>query len=95
METIHERDQKISGELSKSLRENKSELDQLLKNCDDIVKKEFKGGKEKNIGIYLLYTDGLTKTEMLEESIIRPLLNKTILKGEEVAEFVSKQILRT
>ena len=93
METIHERDQKISGELSKSLRENKSELDQLLKNCDDIVKKEFKGGKEKNIGIYLLYTDGLTKTEMLEESIIRPLLNKSILKCEEAAEFVSKQIL--
>lgn len=101
MNHFHGRDQKIKGRLSPQLIKNKFLLEEILKDCDDIVKKDFLCGREKKVKAYILYTDGMTKTQMLEESIIRPLLNRTIpdfpdhRKGLEdsLYSYVSKEIL--
>lgn len=78
MDAFHGRDQKIKGNLDMDISQNIDRIEKILKDCNDIVKKEFRCGPEKKLRIYMIYTDGLTKTNMLEESILRPLLNKTI-----------------
>ena len=78
MDYFHGRDQKVKGKLSRQLAKNRFLIEEILKDCNDIVKKDFKCGMRRNYKAYILYTDGLTKTEMIEESILRPLLNKDI-----------------
>lgn len=98
MDHFHGQDQKIKGNLGKQLTGNIDFIEAILKDCNDIVKKEFYCGSERKIHAYILYTDGLTKTEMIEESILRPLLNKDIPIckenfGEWLFSFVRKEVL--
>jgi len=101
MDHFHGRDQKIKGRLSRQLTKNIYLIEEILKDCNDIVKKEFVSGSGRNVKAYILYTDGLTKTEMIEESILRPLLNQTIpdFKGDaaskekELYGYVTKEVL--
>ena len=95
MDLFYGRDQKLKGCLETSLSQNVSFLEKAFSQCNDMVKKEFLAGTEKNLQVYLIYTDGLTKTDMIEESILRPLLNKEILnrKGEELYQYVYKEVL--
>ena len=95
MDRFHDRSQRIKGKLQENLKKNIFIIEEILKNCNDIVKKDFTCGMHRNQKAYILYTDGLTKTEMIEESILRPLLNKEIpeFTGEELYQFVSKEIL--
>ncbi len=101
MDRFHGRDQKIKGLLSPQLIKNKFLLEGILKDCNDIVKKDFLCGKERKVKAYILYTDGLTKTQMIEESILRPLLNREIPefsengkeKEEQLYSYVSKEVL--
>lgn len=101
MDHFHGRDQKIKGKLSPQLVKNIFLIEEILKDCNDIVKKNFTCGKEKNVKAYILYTDGLTKTQMIEESILRPLLNRSIPvflengqnRGKELYDYVSKEVL--
>lgn len=95
MDHFHDRDQKIKGRIGKQLSKNVFFIEEILKNCNDIVKKDFLCGIRRNIKAYILYTDGLTKTEMIEESILRPLLNKEIVEeeGEQLYQFVSREVL--
>ena len=78
MDLFHGRDQKIKGNLTGVLETDKELLETLLKDCDDIVKKSFLGGEKRNLQVFLFYTDGMVKTEMIEESIMRPLLLRDI-----------------
>ena len=95
MDYFHGRDQKIKGNLNRQLSKNRTFIEEILKDCNDIVKKEFLCGRKRNRKAYILYTDGLTKTEMIEESILRPLLNKEIpeAEGEELYQYVYKEVL--
>ena len=45
-----------------------------MQNCNDLVQKQFKIGINHEISLYIVYMDGLVDTEMLQESVIRPLL---------------------
>ena len=45
-----------------------------MQDCNDLVQKQFKIGIDHEISIYIVYMDGLVNTEMLQESVIRPLL---------------------
>ena len=97
MDHFHGRDQKIKGKISRQLVKNQFLIEEILKDCNDIVKKDFMCGIRRNQKAYILYTDGLTKTEMIEESILRPLLNKDIPEnvgeGDGLYQFVYKEIL--
>lgn len=101
MDRFHGRDQKIKGKLSRQLGKNKVLLEEILKDCNDMVKKDFMCGAKRNVRAYILYTDGLTKSEMLEESILRPLLKKEIpafsgdagQREEQLYCYVSKEVL--
>lgn len=101
MDYFHDRNQKIKGSLSRQLSKNKFLLEEILKDCNDIVKKDFFCGKDRNVKAYIMYTDGLTKTEMIEESILRPVLSREIPefaggtdeREEKLYEFVSKEVL--
>jgi len=81
MEQEKEKKEKSTSPIRKSLRENIKYIEDRLVNCGDIIKKEFSTGTNKEVNFYMVYTDGLTKTDMLEESVLAPLL-KNFVKTE-------------
>lgn len=103
MDQFHGRNQKIKGRLTEKIGENRNLLKRILADCDDMVMKEFHCGKKKELEAFLLYTDGLTKAKMLEESIIRPLLRAGIpifleeenRKKDQMFQYITKEILET
>lgn len=103
MDRFHGRDQKIRGNLVRELEKNKAWLEDILRDCDDVVMQEFQCGMEERCNVLILYTDGLTKAELLEESVIRPLLRKKIpyvpqcgTYGEEkIFQYVTRELLET
>jgi spore germination protein len=88
MDDFHGRDQKIKGKLFAQLSKNICLLKDILKDCDDVVQKEFFCGKERKQKAFLLYLDGLVNTDMLEESILRPLLQKDISEDNPAMELL-------
>ena len=101
MDQFHERDQKVKGEVSRQLSKNIFLLKEIFAHCDDLVWKEFDCGREKNVRAFLIYTDGLAKSDMLEESIIRPLLSRIIPNMEgnpierenQLVSYIEKEVL--
>ena len=74
MDRFHGRDHKLKGKISGNLKENITYIGQVMKECNDLVEKQFKIGQDHEISMYVVYMDGLVDTEMLQESVIRPLL---------------------
>lgn len=74
MDRFHGRDHKLKGNVSKDLEKNIRYVETVLKDCNDLVKKKFYIGCKHNLGIYIVYTDGLVNTEMIQESVLKPLL---------------------
>lgn len=68
--------EKETGKLinSKNIEENTRRLKERLKDCDDIVYKEFRVGKEQNIKFLLVYTDGMSSRDMLNISVLNALM---------------------
>ncbi|MGN0466591.1 MAG: spore germination protein [Lachnospiraceae bacterium] len=88
-----EQEKKQVFPIRKNLQENIRYIEDKLVNCNDIIKKEFHTGIDKDIKFYMVYTDGLTKTDMLEESVLAPLL-KNFIKTENdiMAQFECSSI---
>lgn len=64
----------ITVDLSKHLEENIQVIETLFQKCDDIVKKQFCLNRaEGNISVYMVYVDGLTDNDMVQEHVISPL----------------------
>lgn len=59
---------------SKSIEENTKRLKERLKDCDDIVYKEFRVGEEQNLKFLLVYTDGMSSRDMLNEAVLNALM---------------------
>lgn len=74
MDHFHGRDHKLKGNISKDIKENINYIKQVMKDCNDLVEKQFWIGMQHEISLYVAYMDGLADTEMLQESVIRPLL---------------------
>ena len=64
----------MKGKISKDLEQNIAYLEAVFSDCNDIVKKKFYVGKKKNTGMYVIYTDGLAKADMIQENVLEPLL---------------------
>lgn len=101
MDRFHGRDQKIKGSLHRQIGKNRVLLDEILKDCNDIIKKEFLCGLHRNVSAYILYVDGMAKTDMIEESILRPLLTRempepygtTEEREERLYNYIFKEVL--
>ena len=74
MDRFHSRDHKLKGSISNDIKENITYVKQVMKDCNDLVEKQFQIGPKHEISLYIVYMDGLVDTEMLQESVIRPLL---------------------
>ncbi len=74
MDRFHDKNHKMKGKISKDLEQNIAYLEAVFSDCNDIVKKKFYVGKKKNTGMYVIYTDGLAKADMIQENVLEPLL---------------------
>lgn len=73
-EKLFDEKNKLTVDLSCSLDENLAVLKKLFDRCGDIVQKSFVLERDQGaIRIHIVYVDGLTNNEMLEETIIKPL----------------------
>lgn len=54
--------------------ENIEILDNIFKDCSDIVAREFRVGVEQNHRMYVAYVDGLADRNLVHDHILRPLL---------------------
>ncbi len=74
VESLFDNENKLKGKISTKLDDNIKLLSLLLEDCGDVVQKTFI--LERNNGsvkIHIIYIDGLTDNEMVEETIIKPL----------------------
>ena len=74
MDHFHGRDHKLKGNISNDINENINYVKKVMKDCNDLIEKQFLIGMEHEIRLSVVYMDGLVDTEMLQESVIRPLL---------------------
>lgn len=75
MEQLYNSHNEIQAVLSRKLTENIDVIEALFQNCDDIVKKQFLLQRsDRSISVYMVYVDGLTDSDMVQEYVIRPLL---------------------
>lgn len=87
MEQLYNSKNEITVELSKQLKANIAIIERLFQDCDDIVKKEFfLNHGEGQISVYMVYVDGLTDNDMVQEHVIRPLQRFKIGKEGDIFE---------
>lgn len=85
MEQLYNSSHKIIAKLSERLKDNIVIIEALFQNCDDIVKKEFRFVRqEQSIAAYMVYIDGLTDTEMLQDNVIAPLQRIAVERQEDI-----------
>ncbi|MCD8035942.1 MAG: spore germination protein [Clostridiales bacterium] len=63
--------------VSKNLKTNENILQEAFKDCADIVYRPFKAGADKNIDMVLVYIDNIVDTDVIENSIMTNLMNRT------------------
>ena len=59
---------------SKNVDENKRRLKERLKDCDDIVYKEFRVGEQQDLKFLLVYADGMSSSDMLNDAVLNALM---------------------
>lgn len=94
MEQLYNSQNEITAVLSYQLKENMDAIEALFRNCDDIVKKQFViQCSDRSISAYMVYVDGLTDSKMIQEYVIRPLLNRDdYLSTDIFQEFFQSKI---
>nr|WP_240374992.1 spore germination protein [Bacillus piscicola] len=76
--------------LSDQLTDNKEELKKLYANCSDVVFRSFfLNGKEDAL---LVYIDGLTQVEEIDDNVLAPLMKKTYAEQGSVRELLKKKV---
>ena len=94
MDQWHSFEHKIIANVSSVLKKNVEVVEQLFADCDDVIKKELQNGQNKQERIYICYIDGLINRELLEESIVRPFLNR-VSKGDDWFSDFFSEIVET
>ena len=71
-----EKKEKEMGKLinSKNVDENKRRLKERLKDCDDIVYKEFRVGEQQDLKFLLVYADGMSSSDLLNDAVLNALM---------------------
>lgn len=60
--------------VSPKIDENIQMLENIFKDCSDIVKREFRVGVEQNHRMYVAYVDGMADRDLIHDHILRPLM---------------------
>lgn len=82
--------------IDKSIDKNIEYIEKAFFKCGDIVKNKFIIGFKQKTKIYIVYTDGLTDAEMINERVLRPLLNGFIdLPNYNIIEYLEEKKLET
>ena len=63
--------------VSDNININKKILKDTFENCADLIIRPFKAGRDKNIDMLLVYIDNIVSTDIIEESIMTNLMNRT------------------
>ena len=79
---LHDENNDIKIELSTDLNINIKNIEELFKDCADIVKREIKVDCDQPFRIYGVYTDGLINREILEHYLLTTLFNYKNLEGK-------------
>ena len=87
MDQFHGRDHRLKGKILPDLQSNMNYVENVMKNCDDLVKKQFFIGSNHDLKIYAVYMDGLVNAEMLQESVLRPMLQEPFENGRKAVEY--------
>ena len=75
MEIKYDENHELVGTVSKQLQENIDLIETLFSDSGDLVRKRFVLERaEGTLAMYLVYIDGLTNNDMVERTILRPLL---------------------
>lgn len=88
MDQWHDENHKIVGRIEMSVDKNIENIKSIFENCNDIIQKEFYIGKSKDIKAFVCYTDGLTNSNMLELSLISPLLGSIEQSGDALFDTI-------
>lgn len=86
MDEFHGRDHKLKGKISQDIQNNIKYVEAVMADCNDLIKKEFHIGRRRNIRIYVVYMDGLVNTEMIQESVIKPMLIEPVQEKRQAVD---------
>ncbi len=79
-----EKDQnELQRKLSKNLKDNIAAIKTIMGGSSDVVVREFCFGPNQCISAALIFIDGLSDTKIINESIIEPLMYKSVLVDEQ------------
>lgn len=93
MEQLYNSKNLIVAQLQEDLQKNIAVIEDLFQDCDDIVKKEFYLHREAgSIHAYMVYIDGLTDSDMVQEHVIEPLQNIQPMETDIFEEFFHSEI---
>lgn len=85
MEQLYNSEHEIIATFDDSLDKNIGVIRALFDKCDDVVEKEFQFNRSSRvIRAYMVYIDGLTDSEMVQDNVIAPLLWKQRDPAEDV-----------
>lgn len=73
MNIVYDRNQKIKGKLSGNFDRDREFIEKALAKCGDMVKNPFRMGKSA-VNIFVLYVDGMTESQTVQDFVIRPLM---------------------
>lgn len=97
--TSNNKRQAQHNQLSLNLKENISKIKQTLGNSDDIIIREIRIGKEKNIKAGIIYTDGLIDSASIQNFIMEslmldyPQLNEDTMDLENLLSTLKETVL--
>lgn len=69
-------------DLSTRLDENISKMKNAFLDCDDIIMRNFNTGAEGETGVFLIYTDNIVSTDIIEQSVMTNLMNRINSPGK-------------
>lgn len=78
---FHDENNKIMAAISTNLDENIKVVEELFKNCGDIIKREVEVAASSPFRIYGVYTDGLINRDILENYLLTRVLDAKNLGG--------------
>ena len=77
---LYDEKNRLTVDISTSIEENIKILDMLFNGCNDVVSKSFFIGENERRKLHLIYIDGLCDHEMIEQTVLKPLLYEWHLK---------------
>jgi spore germination protein len=96
MSLLHDEQNRITAELSKTLSENIDAISALFTDSADVIKRKLTVGEVNKVDIFFLYIDNMINKELLEQVTIHELLSSIIdMPEENQYEYIKEKGLKT